>query len=355
MTRTVLVTGGAGFIGSHTCKLLARGGLLPVAFDNLSRGNESAVRWGPLVRGDIRSRLEVIDALKRFRPNVVIHFAALAYVGESVIDPALYYETNVCGMKNLLDACRETGVDKIVFSSSCATYGLAEDLPILETSRQNPINPYGRTKLIGEQLLDDYASAYGMRYVILRYFNASGADPEGEIGECHQPETHLIPRAVLAAYGSIDRLEIFGEDYPTLDGTCIRDYVHVNDLAQAHMLAIRYLDSDGANVAVNLGAGRGVSIREILTSVEEITARRVPIIVKPRRVGDPPALYADTSKASRILGFRPAMSDIDTIVTTASSFLKHWWNDERDKGEARSERIGRADQVTLTPWLRVEG
>jgi len=323
MNRAVFVTGGAGFIGSHTCKLLSREAMLPVTLDNLSRGNETAVRWGPLVRGDIRDRQATADALKRFRPDAVIHFAALAYVGESVSDPAPYYETNVCGMVSLLDACREAGVDKIVFSSSCATYGLPEHLPILETSPQNPINPYGRTKLIGEQLLSDYARAYGMRYVILRYFNACGADPEAEIGEWHEPETHLIPRALMAAFGGIDRLEIFGDDYATADGTCVRDYVHVNDLASAHILALRHLDAGGPNVAINVGAGRGISIREILTAVEDITTRPVPTIIKPRRAGDPPVLYADTSRADRVLGFRTALSDIDTIVTTAAASMKH--------------------------------
>ena len=320
--RTVLVTGGAGFIGSHTCKELARRNILPVTFDNLSRGSERAVQWGPLVVGDILDPGAVSSAIEAYNPEAVIHFAALAYVGESVTDPASYYGVNVSGTYSLLEACRRAGVDRVVFSSSCATYGVPERLPIAEETEQRPINPYGRTKLIGENMLRDYASAYGLRHVILRYFNAGGADPEGEVGEWHQPETHLIPRALMAAYGGIEYLSVFGDDYDTKDGTCVRDYIHVCDLARAHALAVDYLAAGGADIALNLGTGRGVSVRDILQSVAALTSIEVPIVVQPRRAGDPPALYADPSRAQQVLGFRAEMSDIDTIVRTASPFFE---------------------------------
>ena len=322
MSRTVLVTGGAGFIGSHTCKLLARHGIAPVTFDNLSRGNRRAVKWGPMVVGDILDTAALVATMEMYRPEAVIHFAALAYVGESVTDPAPYYRVNVAGTHSLLEACRKSGTRNVVFSSSCATYGIPDQLPISESAPQKPINPYGRTKLIGEQMLEDYAAAYGIRHVILRYFNASGADPEGDIGEWHEPETHIIPRALMAAYGTIPHLAVFGDDYETDDGTCVRDYIHVNDLARAHALAVDYLDSGGANVAVNLGAGRGVSIHEILGSIEATTRRKVPVRIERRRPGDPPVLFADPARARRVLGFTAEMSDIDTIVRTAAPFFE---------------------------------
>jgi UDP-arabinose 4-epimerase len=319
--RSVLVTGGAGFIGSHTCKELARRGVLPITFDDLSRGNRKSVKWGALVVGDILDTDLLAATLKRHQPEAVIHFAALAYVGESVTDPASYYSVNVTGTHSLLEACRRTGVNNVVFSSSCATYGIPDRLPIAEDAEQRPINPYGRTKLIGEHMLRDYAAAYGTRHVILRYFNAGGADPDGEIGEWHQPETHLIPRALMAAYGGIEHLSVFGNDYDTRDGTCIRDYIHVCDLARAHALAVDYLASGGANTAVNLGSGRGISVSEILRSIQGLTSVEVPIVIQPRRRGDPPALYADPSRARELLGFKAEMSDIDTIVGTASPFF----------------------------------
>ena len=317
-SRSVLVTGGAGFIGSHTCKELARRGLLPVTFDNLSRGNKKAVKWGPLVVGDILDQATLTAAIEEYRPEAVIHFAALAYVGESVTDPAAYYRVNVTGTLSLLEACRTTGIDRVVFSSSCATYGVPRELPIAEESDQRPINPYGRTKLIAEQMLADYSVAYGTRHAILRYFNACGADPEGGLAEWHDPETHLIPRALMAAYGSIDHLSVFGDDYDTEDGTCVRDYIHVSDLARAHALAVDHLAAGGANLSVNLGTGRGVSIRQILESIESITKIEVPVVMQPRRAGDPPALFADANRARQLLGFTAELSDIETIVATAS-------------------------------------
>ncbi len=314
----VLVTGGAGYIGSHTCKVLAAHGIEPITYDNLSTGHRDAVRWGPFVEGDILDTESLTAALRVYRPVTVIHFAASAYVGESVDDPAKYYRNNVVGTLSLLDACRAVDVFNIVFSSSCATYGVPDKLPIVEATSQEPINPYGRSKLVVEQVLRDYAVAYQLRWVALRYFNACGADPDGEIGELHDPETHIIPRALLAASGGLPHLAIFGDDYDTSDGTCVRDYIHVTDLARAHVLAVKYLLDGGENIALNLGTGRGISIREILNSINRVTARAVPITIEPRRPGDPPALLADPTLARKCLGFSAELSDIDTIVRTAA-------------------------------------
>lgn len=317
----VLVTGGAGYIGSHACKALARGGAVPVAYDNLVTGHADAARWGPLVVGDVRDRAALQAALRAHRIDAVMHFAAFAYVGESVQHPGKYYDNNLGGMIALLAACAATGVDKIVFSSSCATYGLPDALPIREDTPQRPINPYGRTKLICEQMLGDHATAHGLRYVALRYFNAAGADPEGELGERHDPETHLIPLAMLAAAGRRPVLDVYGTDYDTPDGTCIRDYVHVADLARAHVLALRHLLADGNNLALNLGSGRGHSVREIAAAIRQVTGREVPMRDMPRRAGDPPALIADPEAAARILGFRTETSDILQIVQHAAPWF----------------------------------
>ena len=316
----VLVTGGAGFIGAHACKALAEAGALPVVYDNLSTGNVDSVRWGPLVRGDVRDRGALTSALKQFRISTIMHFAASAYVGESVQNPALYYENNVGGMLALLDAARDADVGQIVFSSSCATYGVPAVLPIVETTPQTPVNPYGRTKLICEQMLRDYGAAYGIRHVALRYFNAAGADPEGQIGERHEPETHLLPLAMRAAAGMLP-LNVFGYDYDTPDGTCIRDYVHVSDLARAHLLALRYLAGGNDNLAVNLGSGRGHSVIEVCDAIARVTGHPVPLRFCPRRAGDPPVLTADPSLAVRALGFRTELSDIDTIVRHAAPWF----------------------------------
>jgi UDP-arabinose 4-epimerase len=320
MTR-VLVTGGAGFIGSHTCKLLAENGIEPISYDNLVTGNREAVQWGPLVVGDILDDVKLTATIAEYAPAAVIHFAAFAYVGESVTDPAKYYRNNVVGTLSLLDACRAAKVRNVIFSSSCATYGIPETLPIREDTPQRPINPYGRSKLIAEQMLKDYEAAYSIRFVALRYFNACGADPDGGIGEHHNPETHIIPRALMAAAGAVPRLSIFGDDYQTPDGTCIRDYIHVSDLARAHLHAALHLFKDGESLALNLGTGRGLSIREILASISRVTKHDVPITVESRRAGDPPVLYADASLARERLGFVAELSDIDTIIRTAAPFF----------------------------------
>lgn len=319
--NTVLVVGGAGFIGSHTAKLLAKQGYHPVVYDNLSTGHRDNVRWGPFVEGDILDMQKLINTIKRYNPNAIIHFAAAAYVGESVENPAKYYQNNVNGTLSLLEASRLTGLCPIIFSSSCATYGIPAKLPISENELQHPINPYGRTKLIAEQMLADYAQAYDLKFVALRYFNAAGADIEGELGENHTPETHLIPRAMMAVSGRIPSLDIFGDDYDTPDGTCIRDYIHVVDLARAHVLAVEYLLNGSANMAVNLGTGRGASIKEILDAIQNITGSVVPVTMRARRAGDPPILYADPALAAKKLGFKALHSDLDTIIRTAAPFF----------------------------------
>ena len=318
MAQTVLVTGGAGYIGSHACKALARAGHLPVVYDNLSRGHPEAVRWGPLVEGDVADRDGLVATLRAHRVSAVMHFAAFAYVGESVEDPALYYRNNLGGSLSLLGAMREAGIDTLVFSSTCATYGIPPTVPIAETAPQAPVNPYGETKLAVERALHWYGAAYGLRSIALRYFNAAGADPDGEIGERHDPETHLIPLVVQAALGLRPQVEIYGTDYPTPDGTAIRDYIHVQDLAEAHVLALdRLVAGLPCAAALNLGTGRGHSVREIVAAVERASGRAVPYREAPRRAGDPPALVADATLAGGQLGWRPLLSDLDTIATTA--------------------------------------
>jgi len=312
----ILVTGGAGYIGSHTCKALAAAGYTPVAYDNLSRGFAHAVKWGPLEEGDLldRERLEAVIA--RHRPEAVIHFAALAYVGESTADPAPYYRTNVGGTLNLLEAMRAHRLDRLVFSSSCTTYGVPAATPIAEDAPQSPISPYGATKLFVEQMLRDYAAAYGLRAIAMRYFNAAGADPGGEIGEDHDPETHLIP-LVLDAAAKGETLTLNGTDYDTPDGTCVRDYVHVTDLAQAHVLACQKMDGASGFRAYNLGTGDGVSNIQIIEAARRRTNLKIEVRVGPRRAGDPPVLTADPSRARRELGWTPRFSQVDTIIDTA--------------------------------------
>ncbi|MGO7593401.1 UDP-glucose 4-epimerase GalE [Rhizobium leguminosarum] len=317
MPRYILVTGGAGFIGSHICKALSRAGMIPVTYDNLSTGHADSVRWGPLIRAELADAAMLRRTLAEFSPDCVIHCGANAYVGESVDMPRKYYRNNVVGSLTLLEACLDQDIERIVFSSSCATYGVPASLPIREESPQHPVNPYGRTKLIFEMALEDFAAAYGIRFAALRYFNAAGADPDGELAERHHPETHLIPRALLAAAGRLERLDIFGTDYATEDGTCIRDYVHVSDLAQAHLAAVNHLMADGGSLSVNLGSGRGTSVREILEAIYRASGREVPVNYRARRAGDPPILFANTARAKAELGFAPAFSDIDTIIRTA--------------------------------------
>jgi len=332
MSQSILVTGGAGYIGSHTCKALARAGYLPVAFDNLSRGHRDAVRWGPLVEGDLVDRERLAAALDTHRVSAVMHFAAYAYVGESVSDPALYYRNNLGGTLSLLEAMRAAGVDKIVFSSTCATYGTPDAIPIRETAPQLPVNPYGETKLAIERALRWYGEAYGLRSISLRYFNAAGADPEGEIGECHEPETHLVPLVLQTALGDRPHIDIYGTDYPSPDGTAIRDYVHVQDLAEAHLRALEHLCAGRESAALNLGTGSGHSVREVIAAAETASGRRIPWRAAPRRPGDAAALVADPGLAAALLGWRARRSDLDTIVRTALAW-------QRDSKRDASPRI----------------
>ena len=326
MSIPVLVTGGAGYIGSHTCKALAQAGYLPVSYDNLSRGFRDAVRYGPLVVGDIADRATLDAALAEHKPIAILHFAAVAYVGESMADPVLYYRNNTAGALSLIEAALAAGIDKLVFSSTCATYGVPKTLPIDEDTPQQPINPYGRSKRMVEQMLQDIGAVSPLRSVALRYFNACGTDPDGEIGENHDPETHLLPLAINAALGLGPQLQVFGTDYPTPDGTCIRDYIHVTDLADAHLRALSYLEKGGATTAINLGTGSGFSIREILTAVEQVLGSPVPYQVSPRRPGDPPSLVALAEKARDVLGWEAKHSDIETIVRTAAAWARRQHN-----------------------------
>ncbi len=320
MSGTVVVTGGSGFIGSHTCKALARAGLVPVTYDDLRRGRRGAVRWGPLVEGDVRDTERLAACLRQHRPAAVIHFAALAYVGESTQEPLAYYGANVAGTISLLEAMRAAGVGRLVFSSSCATYGVPDTLPIREDAPQRPINPYGRSKLMCEEVIRDAAGAGALAAVILRYFNAAGADPEGEIGEDHDPETHVIPLMLRAARPGAEPVRIFGDRHPTPDGTCVRDYVHVTDLADAHLRAVAR-GPDGGVVAFNLGTGQGVSLRELLRGCGEVAGHPVPFRVAEPRPGDPPILVADAAKARRELGWTPAHSGTDEILRTAHAWI----------------------------------
>lgn len=326
MTKTVFVTGGAGYVGSHCCKAFAKAGWNVVTYDNLSRGWADFVKWGPLIEGDILDAEKLRNAIRETKPDVVAHFAALAYVGESVRDPALYYRVNSCGTLNLLNAIRAEGVDQLVFSSTCATYGEPDEMPITEAFEQRPVNPYGWSKLMVERMLADFGRAYGLRSVSLRYFNAAGADPEGEIGERHEPETHLIPLAIRAANSKSDFvLTIFGNDFLTPDGTCIRDYIHVADLASAHLAALEHLARGGKTCAMNLGTGVGTSVLEIINSVERISGRAVRRVIGPRRAGDPPVLVANPGLAQELLNWSPGHSSLDEIGTSAIS-----WSEKQD-------------------------
>jgi UDP-arabinose 4-epimerase len=318
---TVVVTGGAGFIGSHVCKSLAAAGMMPVTIDNLVTGFEEAVRWGPLERVDIHDTAAVTRVLEAHRPVGVIHLAGSAYVGESTRDPAKYYWNNVTGTLELLRAMLAADVRRIVFSSTCATYGIPERLPIDEDSRQEPVNPYGRTKLIVETALKDHVAAYGFEAVMLRYFNAAGSDPDGEIGENHDPETHAIPLAIRAALGIDPAFHIFGTDYDTPDGTAVRDYIHVADLAAGHVKAIEHLAAGRGSVALNLGTGQGHSVLDIIAAVERAARRPVPAVRGPRREGDPPVLVAAPGRAREVLGWTPERSGLDEMVGDAVRWI----------------------------------
>lgn len=314
---SVLVTGGAGYIGSQTCKALAQAGFQPVSYDNLTLGHRWAVQWGPLEEGDLLDAGRLDQVLEQHKPVAAIHFAAFADVGESMVEPAKYYQNNLVGSLVLLDRLRAHGVRRVIFSSTCATYGAPKTVPISESQPQHPINPYGHSKRMVEQILSDYGRAYGMRFVALRYFNAAGADPDGKLGEERHVEGHLIPLVIGAALGTHPPLRIFGTDYETPDGTAVRDYIHVADLASAHLLSLRYLLNSGSDIALNLGTGSGVSVREIIAGVEAVSGKKVPFSDGPRRAGDPPILICDPTLARNLLGWAPCYSALETILTTA--------------------------------------
>lgn len=316
---TVLICGGAGYIGSHVNKELQKQGYETVILDNLIYGHREAVKWGTFVRGDLADLKDLVSVFQTYSIDAVFHFAAFAYVGESVQEPEKYYYNNVANTLNLLQVMRKYGCRRIIFSSTCATYGEPENVPITETMPQNPINPYGRSKYMIEQIFRDYEKAYGLQHVSLRYFNAAGADPECELGESHNPETHLIPLVLDAAGGQREQIQVFGTDYDTPDGSCIRDYIHVTDLADAHVRALSYLEQGGASDCFNLGQARGSSVLEVIEAAKRVTKRDFTVIKTERRPGDPARLIGSSEKARSVLGWNPSYSDLDTIV-------RHAWN-----------------------------
>jgi UDP-glucose-4-epimerase GalE len=339
----VLVTGGAGYIGSHTAKALSAAGYEPVVLDNFSTGHRWAVRWGPLVEGDLADDAVLRAALRDYHVQAVIHFAASAYVAESVRDPTRYFRNNVMNSLGLVEAMLDSDVRTIVFSSSCTTYGVPEALPIREAHPQQPVNPYGESKRFVERALHWCGQAHGLRWATLRYFNAAGADPDGEIGECHEPETHLIPLVIEAALGHRPFFDVYGVDYPTPDGTAVRDFVHVTDLAAAHVKALRHLFAGGENVTLNLGTGQGHSVREVVAAVEHVAGRSVPVREAARRPGDPAALVADPRLAAEVLGWRPRYPGLDDVVGSAW----HWHSLQAGRQLVQGE-------LTYSPWDDVD-
>lgn len=341
--RAILVTGGAGYIGAHTSKALSDQGFLPVVYDNLSSGFREAVRWGPFVHGDTRDRAGLREAMQTYGVGAVIHFAGLIEVGRSHTRPDLFWDVNVSGTAAVLGAMHECGVPRLVFSSSAAVYGQGDRAAletIAETDEKAPSSAYGDTKLAGERLIQAYCRAFGLSAVALRYFNAAGADPSGLIGEAHEPETHLIPLAIAAALGRGDPLTVFGEDFDTPDGTCLRDYVHVCDLAAAHVAAIKTPLPTGGFEALNLGAGRGHSVREVIEAVTRAAGRPTPHAIGPRRPGDPPSLVADPSRARALLGWQARRPSLGEIVSDAMR-----WERAPAYGAGRRARTGASPLV----------
>lgn len=313
----VLVTGGAGYIGSHTSKVLRESGYTPIVFDDLSTGNRWSVKWGPLVVGNLSQTESLEEVLRQYNVDAVIHFAASAYVGESMKNPEKYFFNNISNTLSLLSAMMSRGLTKFVYSSSCAVYGLPQFLPINEMHPKRPISPYGESKLIVERILQWYGELRGLSWASLRYFNAAGADPEGDIGEYHVPETHLIPLAIETALEKRACLEVYGIDYDTPDGTAVRDYVHVSDLAKAHILSLEHLLDGGNNISLNLGTGNGLSVGQILSVVERVSGRKIRVKNVERRIGDPPILIADANGAQEVLGWKPAFVTPDKLIETA--------------------------------------
>lgn len=320
---TVLICGGAGYIGSHANKLLTQKHCDTIVYDNLVCGHKDAVKWGRFVEADLNDSTTLDKVFSENKIDAVFHFAAYTCVGESVDDPAKYYINNVANTINLLEAMRRHNCDKIVFSSTCATYGEPEVLPLTEEMPQKPVNPYGWTKLMIERIFRDYNRAYGLKFIALRYFNAAGADPDGEIGENHIPETHLIPLVIDAAYGKRPDIKVFGTDYPTNDGTCIRDYIHVSDLAEAHWLALEYMNQTGESGFFNLGNESGTSVLEIIEAVKQATGKDFKVTLSDRRAGDPPVLVGSSALAQKVLGWKPKYSDINIIIEHAVKWYRN--------------------------------
>ncbi|NBB91749.1 MAG: UDP-glucose 4-epimerase GalE [Gammaproteobacteria bacterium] len=328
-TPCILVTGGAGYIGSHVCRSLHERGFVPVTFDNLRTGHREAVQWGPLEEGDILDAPRLADVIARHRPAAAMHFAASSLVAQSVSDPGAYYRNNVVGSLTLVEALVRAGLDAIVFSSTCAVYGEPRTELLEEDHPREPVNPYGATKLAIERMLEDFSAAGRLRHATLRYFNAAGADPEARIGEAHDPETHLIPLVLQVASGRREAIHVFGNDYPTPDGTCIRDYIDVNDLAEAHLLALERLLDGGESMTLNLGTGSGTSVLELVEAARRVTDREIPVVSAERRPGDPARLVAGSGIASDLLGWRPKFESIDDI-------LHHAWQWEQKLAAGRA-------------------
>jgi UDP-glucose-4-epimerase GalE len=320
--KDILVIGGAGYIGSYMCKYLAKHGYNPIVFDNLIYGHRQAVKWGPFIKASMSDSNLLGEIFEKYEIVAVMHFAAFCYVGESVTEPAKYYRNNVSETINLLQAMIEKRVSNFIFSSTCATYGEPMEIPITEEHPQNPINPYGKSKLMVEQILDDFKNAYGLQSISLRYFNATGADPDGELGEDHRPETHLIPLILQTALGQRETINIFGDDYQTKDGTCIRDYIHIADLAQAHLLALERLLNGFDGERYNLGNGDGYSVKEVIEVARQVTEKQIPAKIVERRPGDPAVLIGSSEKIVNELGWKPQFADLNTIIETAWKWHK---------------------------------
>jgi UDP-glucose 4-epimerase len=318
----ILVTGGAGYVGSHACKLLSQAGYTPVSFDNLSTGWAQAVKFGPFIKGDLLDPTALDTAMAAYRPAAVMHFAALSNVGQATHDPALYWRNNVLGTLNLILAMTRADCKTIVFSSTCAIYGNQNGVPLNESTIQDPLNAYGASKQAVENMLRDFRISHGLQSVIFRYFNVAGADPDGEIGECHRPETHLIPRVLQGLSQTNPTIQIFGTDYPTPDGTCLRDYVHVTDIAKAHMQGLDWMRNHDQSATFNLGSGRGFSVAEVISHCQRITAIPANVEIAPRRTGDAAALVADTTYAAHELNWHPHQSDLNTMITDAWNWHK---------------------------------
>ncbi len=323
LLKNVLVVGGAGYIGSHMAKCLSANGYVPIVLDNLVRGNRRAAKYGPFFEGSMNDAGLLHKIFSDYAVAAVMHFAAFCYVGESMKHPARYYENNVANTLALLEAMVERDIANFIFSSSCSVYGEPVETPITEDHPKKPINPYGRTKLIVEQILDDFGPAYGLESVCLRYFNAAGADPHGELGEDHNPETHLIPLVLETALGQRPYIDIFGDDYPTPDGTCIRDYIHIEDLAHAHLLALERLLTGLPGGQYNLGNAKGYSVKQVIEIARHITGKEIPVRVVERRPGDPAVLISSSEKAMKDLGWKPQFPDLETIMETAWTWHKN--------------------------------